>query len=249
MRRACTVCRVRRLGQRGGWGTAFFGVGADQGEEAVMALTRRALLVVALLLVAPARSADGDRAWVLWKQASVNGSRFDTGHPVVAARPTRHYQPAFAEGAGETPVFPPSAVTTQDKIDWLTAEADLAAQAVDAEAEKPLPQQREAVYRATLARGADLNRLINTIAGRFPRLEARVSETLTKAIGGLERIANGRLKIGMSSEQVRQIRGEPSSISEMTTAAGLRQQWRYGATVLSFDNGKLVEIRRMLNGD
>src|SRR5207247_9163107 len=102
MRRACTVCRVRRLGQRGGWGTAFFGVGADQGEEAVMALTRRALLVVALLLVAPARSADGDRAWVLWKQACVNGSRFGTGHPVVAARATRTSQRSSPEGLLET---------------------------------------------------------------------------------------------------------------------------------------------------
>ena len=187
------------------------------------AAARRASLLLGFCLLASASTVHAECAWALWKQE------------------------ASVKNPAET--FPPSAVTTQDKIDWLTAEADLAAQAVDAEAEKPLPQQREAVYRATLARGADLNRLINTIAGRFPRLEARVSETLTKAIGGLERIANGRLKIGMSSEQVRQIRGEPSSISEMTTAAGLRQQWRYGATVLSFDNGKLVEIRRMLNGD
>jgi hypothetical protein len=55
------------------------------------------------------------------------------------------------------------------------------------------------------------------------------------------------LKIGMSAEQVRQIRGEPSGISEMTTAVGVRQQWQYGATVLLFNNGKLVEIRQMLN--
>src|SRR6059036_4276814 len=185
-----------------------------------MTRARRGALLLAFCLLASAATVHAECAWAPWKQALV-------------------------KNPAETPAAPPSAVATLDKINWLTAEADLAAQAVDAEAEKPLPQQREAVYRATLARGADLNRLINTIAGRFPRLEARVSETLTKAIGGLERIANGRLKIGMSSEQVRQIRGEPSSISEMTTAAGLRQQWRYGATVLSFDNGKLVEIRRM----
>jgi hypothetical protein len=180
----------------------------------------RASLLLAFCLLASAATAHAECAWGLWKQASV-------------------------KNPAET--FPPSAVTTQDKIDWLTAEADLAAQAVDAEAEKPLPQQRETLYRATLACGADLIRLINTIAERLPRLEARVNETMTRTIGGLERIANGRLKIGMSAEQVRQIRGEPSGISEMTTAVGVRQQWQYGATVLLFNNGKLVEIRQMLN--
>ena len=180
----------------------------------------RASLLLAFCLLASAATAHAECAWGLWKQASV-------------------------KNPAET--FPPSAVTTQDKIDWLTAEADLAAQAVDAEAEKPLPQQREALYRATLACGADLIRLINTLAERLPRLEARVNETMTRTIGGLERIANGRLTIGMSSEQVRQIRGEPSGISEMTTAVGVRQQWQYGATVLLFNNGKLVEIRQMLN--
>jgi hypothetical protein len=180
----------------------------------------RASLLLAFCLLASAATAHAECAWGLWKQASV-------------------------KNPAET--FPPSAVTTQDKIDWLTAEADLAAQAVDAEAEKPLPQQREALYRATLACGADLIRLINTLAERLPRLEARVNETMTRTIGGLERIANGRLTIGMSAEQVRQIRGEPSGISEMTTAVGVRQQWQYGATVLLFNNGELVEIRQMLN--
>ena len=189
-----------------------------------MTRARRGALLLAFCLLASAATVHAECAWAPWKQALV-------------------------KNPAETPAAPPSAVATLDKINWLTAEADLAAQAVDAEAEKPLPQQREALYRAALACGADLIRLINTIEGRLPRLEARVNATMTRAIGGLERIANGRLKIGMSTEQVRQIRGEPSSISEMTTAAGLRQQWRYGATVLSFDNGKLVEIRRMLNGD
>jgi hypothetical protein len=36
---------------------------------------------------------------------------------------------------GAPTAFPPSAITDQDKIDWLTAEAGRAAQAVDAEAE------------------------------------------------------------------------------------------------------------------
>jgi hypothetical protein len=29
----------------------------------------------------------------------------------------------------------------------------------------------------------------------------------------------------------------------------VREPWRYGQTVLSFDNGKLVEIRQMLRGE
>jgi len=156
---------------------------------------------------------------------------------------------AVDERVGGTLAFPRSAVTTQDKIDWLTAEAESTAQAVDAETERPLSQQREALYRAALTRGAGLMRLLNTLAGRFPRLEARVYETRTNALGGLERIANGRLKIGMSTEEVRQIRGEPSRISEMTTTGRARQRWQYGQTVLVFDDGKLVEIRQMLNGD
>jgi hypothetical protein len=48
---------------------------------------------------------------------------------------------------GEPTAFPPSAITDQDKIDWLTAEAGRAAQAVDAEAEKPSAEHRETVVR------------------------------------------------------------------------------------------------------
>jgi hypothetical protein len=143
---------------------------------------------------------------------------------------------------GETP----PAVILQDKIDWLTAEADSAAHAVDAEAERPLTQQREALYRDMLARGPELIRVINTIEGRLPRLKARVNETMTKANAALERIANGKLQIGMSAEQVRESRGGPSRISLVTTATGVREQWHYGMTVLSFDDGNLVEILLML---
>ena len=143
--------------------------------------------------------------------------------------------------------FPAWAITVQDKIDWLTVEADTAAQAVDAEAEKPLLLQREHVYRAMLVRGAQLVELINTLSGRLPRLEARVNKIMTSAVGGLERIANGRLAIGMSAAEVRAIRGEPTGISETSMDTGLRQQWRYGgATVLVFQNGTLVEIRQTL---
>jgi hypothetical protein len=90
-------------------------------------------------------------------------------------------------------------------------------------------------------------RLVNSVDGRFPRLEGRVSEILTHATAGVERIVNGRLVIGMTTDQVREIRGEPSGTSEIATASGLRQRWQYGATVLLFADGKLVEIRQMLN--
>jgi hypothetical protein len=153
---------------------------------------------------------------------------------------------ADAMARGERPAFPPSPTTEQDRIDWLAAEVDEAARAVEVEAEKPLPQQREALYRDVLARGADLLRLVDTIAGRASRLRVRVDTTLTEARAGLERIANGQLRIGMSTEQVREIRGEPSRIAITTTAGGVRQHWHYGMTRLSFDGGHLVEIVLML---
>jgi hypothetical protein len=153
---------------------------------------------------------------------------------------------ADAMARGERPAFPPSLTTEQDRIDWLAAEVDEAARAVEVEAEKPLPQQREALYRDVLARGADLLRLVDTIAGSASRLRARVDRTLTEARAGLERITNGRLRIGMSTEQVREIRGEPSRIAITTTAGGVRQHWHYGMTRLSFDDGYLVEVVLML---
>jgi hypothetical protein len=162
---------------------------------------------------------------------------------VLAAPAGRPTGTAWAD----TLVFPPSVVTTQDKLDWLTAETDRAAHTVDAEAERPPAEQREAVYRATLERTEALMRLLNSVDARFPRLEGRLSEVLTHATAGVERIANGRLAIGMTTDQVREIRGEPSGISELATASGLRLRWQYGATVLLFDQGKLVEIRQMLN--
>lgn len=153
---------------------------------------------------------------------------------------------ADAMAHGEMLAFPPSLTTEQERIDWLTAEADQAAQAVELEAEKPLPQQRESLYRDVLARGADLLRLVDSMAGRASRLKGRVDTILTEARAGLERIANGRLRIGMSTEEVRAIRGAPSRISLMTTASGVRQHWHYGMTRLSFDGDHLVEIVVML---
>ena len=43
-------------------------------------------------------------------------------------------------------------------------------------------------------------------------------------------------------DRVRQIRGEPSHISQITTATGVRERWHYDMSVLSFEDGKLVEI-------
>jgi hypothetical protein len=153
------------------------------------------------------------------------------------------------EDTADVPAFPVSAVTIQDKIDWLTAEADAAAHAVDAEAEKPWAEQRESIYRGVLTRGAHLVRLLNTLGGRFPRLHGRVNEVMTSAAAGIERIANGRLKIGMTTEQVREIRGEPSSISDTSSDEGSQLHWRYGATVLVFEHGTLIEIHQMLKGE
>ena len=186
-----------------------------------MLLTRRALLAILLLLVAP----------------------------VADAQPPNSGRPAAPEGGAELAAFPPSAVTLQDKIDWLTLETDAATQAAEAEADKPLAQQSAARYRTVLERGTQLIRLMNTLDGRFPRLAAQVNDMISSAAAGLERIANGRLKIGMSTDQVLGIRGEPSGISEATTSDGVRQQWRYGVTVLVFENGALIEIHQTLKGE
>ena len=186
-----------------------------------MLLTRKALLAVLLLLVAP----------------------------VAQAQPQKSGLLAAPEGAAELAAFPPSAVTIQDKIDWLTLQTDAATQAAEAEADKPLAQQSSVLYRTVLERGAQLIRLINTLDGRFPRLEAHVNEMMSSAAAGLERIVNGRLKIGMSTDQVLRVRGEPADMSEATTGSGVRQQWRYGATVLVFENGTLIEIRQTVKGE
>jgi hypothetical protein len=152
-------------------------------------------------------------------------------------------------GAQPSPAFPPSVTTDQERIDWLAAEVDVLVEAVDAEAEKPLTQQREAVFGGVLARGVDLGRLADAIPGRSSRLRARLNEAMTRARAGLERIANGRLRIGMTAEQVREIRGEPARRSLAATATGVRQRWHYEMTVLSFEDGNLAEIVLMLTGE
>lgn len=171
---------------------------------------------------------------------------FGAPHAAAGRGDTRPTRVGFQT---ETLTFPPSAVTTQQKIDWLSTQVDEIAHAVDAEADRPLPLQRDGVYLDVLARGAELLRLIETIAGSPTRLKARIDETMTKAHAGLERIANAQLEIGMTPEQVRAIRGEPSRISVVTTPNGVREQWHYGMTVLSFADGRLVEIFLMLKGN
>ena len=150
---------------------------------------------------------------------------------------------------GQPPALAPPPVTRQDELDRLAAEADAAARAVEAETEKPLPEQREVFYRDMLARSADLLRSIDAVVGRTPRLTRQVSAAMTEARAGLERIANGGLRIGMSAEEVRAIRGEPSAVSDATTAGGVQQQWHYGPTRLSFDGGTLVAIAIVLTAE
>jgi hypothetical protein len=145
--------------------------------------------------------------------------------------------------------FPSSAITNQDKIDWLTAELDGAERAIEAETAKPRPQQIEASYHAAIVKSVDVVALSRTLAGGLPSIEARGAKVVEKAASGLDRLLNSKLKIGMPAEQVRQIRGRPKQIAEVTTAAGVREQWDYGGTALLFDNGKLVEIRQIVKSD
>src|SRR5262249_60609561 len=92
-----------------------------------MLLTRRALLAILLLLVAPVAQA----------QSPPSG---------LSAAPG---------GEAERGAFPRSAVTMQDKLDWLTLEADAATQAAEAEADKPPAPQHRPRHRTRLERGTD----------------------------------------------------------------------------------------------
>jgi hypothetical protein len=95
-----------------------------------------------------------------------------------------------------------------------------------------------------------LSRLVNVVAlsrtlpGGLPRTEAQAQRVMNKAAEGVARLLNSKLKIGMATDHVRQIRGRPTRVSEITSAAGVREQWEYAGTTLSFENGKLVEIRQ-----
>jgi hypothetical protein len=147
------------------------------------------------------------------------------------------------------PEFPPSVITNQDKIEWLAAEVDGAERALDSHMAKPLPEQNEYAYRAAILKSANVVLLSRTLAGGVPPVEARAQKVMDKASDGLARLLNSKLKIGMAADQVREIRGRPARISEVTTAAGVREQWEYDGTVLSFDNGKLVEIRQIRSAE
>jgi hypothetical protein len=98
--------------------------------------------------------------------------------------------------------FPSSAITNQDKIDWLTAELDGAERAIEAETGKPRPQQIEAAYHAAIVKSVDVVALSRTLAGGLPSIEARGAKVVEKAAAGLDRLLNSKLKIGMPAEQV-----------------------------------------------
>jgi hypothetical protein len=145
--------------------------------------------------------------------------------------------------------FPSSAITNQDKIDWLTAELDGVERTIEAETAKPRPQQSEAAYRVAIVKSVDVVALSRTLDGGLPSIEARSAKAAERAAAGLARLLNSKLRIGMPVEQVREIRGRPAQIAEVTTAAGVREQWEYSGTVLSFENGKLIEIKQILRND
>ena len=74
---------------------------------------------------------------------------FGAPHAAAGRGDTRPTRVGFQT---ETLTFPPSAVTTQEKIDWLSTQVDEIAHAVDAEADRALPLQRDDVYLDVLAR-------------------------------------------------------------------------------------------------
>jgi hypothetical protein len=156
---------------------------------------------------------------------------------------------AALPASAQKPDFPSPVITNQDKIVWLTAEVDAVERAIESETAKPRQQQSEAAYRAAAVKLIDLVKLSGTVAGGVPSVEARATKVMQKATAGLSRLLNSRLKIGMPAEEVRQIRGRPSQVTEVTTAGGVREQWEYSGTTLSFDDGKLVEIRQFLKSD
>jgi hypothetical protein len=145
--------------------------------------------------------------------------------------------------------FPSSVITNQEKIDWLTVELDSAERAALSEMAKPRPQQSESAYRTALVKLLGIVTLSRTLAGGLPSVEARGLAVMEVATAELDRLLNSKLKIGMPAEQVRQIRGRPKQITEVTTAAGVREHWEYGGTVLLLDNGKLVEIGQVLKSN
>jgi hypothetical protein len=64
--------------------------------------------------------------------------------------------------------------------------------------------------------------------------------------GDIEQLVlSGRIRIGMTTEQVRAAWGEPKSVHETLTRFGSFQQWVYGlGQYLYFDNGQLTAIQQ-----
>lgn len=144
----------------------------------------------------------------------------------------------WAKGAGEVSGFPQELTTDEAKIAWLAAKAEEAKQAIVAEEVKPLRQQNVGLYREIDKYAGTLIQLMSGIAGNFPRLAWDLEELKSLANRALERILNDKLEIGMTTDQVREIRGEPSR--KRTKDFG-EVEWHYAKTVLSFKGGKLSQ--------
>jgi hypothetical protein len=70
-----------------------------------------------------------------------------------------------------------------------------------------------------------------------PRKEYKWSASTWKLI------EEGKVKIGMSREQVRLSWGEPKDINSTITRRGTSEQWVYSGNYLYFENGKLTTIQ------
>lgn len=156
---------------------------------------------------------------------------------------------SVAPAVAQKPSFPPSVITNQDKIEWIERELASIETVVKREAQLSPSNRSDVRLKEMLGQLADTTALAAQIPGGVPGVVESAQRLMNDIVTVYSAAANSRLKIGMTAEQVRQIRGEPPRVSEATTAAGIRQQWRYGTTVLSFENGKLVEIRQTLKGE
>jgi hypothetical protein len=154
-----------------------------------------------------------------------------------------------APAVAQKPSFPPSVITNQDKIEWIERELASIEAAVKREAQLSPANRSDARLKEMLEKLADTTTVAAQVPGGVPGVVESARRLMNDIVAVYSAAANSRLKIGMTADQVRQIRGEPPRVSEVTTAAGIRQQWRYGTTVLSFDNGKLAEIQQTLKGE
>jgi hypothetical protein len=156
---------------------------------------------------------------------------------------------SVAPAVAQKPSFPPSVITNQDKVDWIERELASIEAAVKREAQLSPANRSDVRLKEMLGKIAETTTLAAQVPGGVPGVVEHALRLTKDIVAVYSAAVNSRLKIGMTADQVRQIRGEPPRVSEVTTAAGIRQQWRYGTTVLSFDNGKLIEIQQTLKGE